>query len=286
MALFKSSKPVKYILLGILLIASAWAINKYVLNGSKTVGESFKLSSGQLGTAAETSVGATTKDRLPLPKFNQPSGKGTRVDYWGMSWNGQMSIAYAMGGMQTSQGSLMEQHGIDMKFVWQDDCMKTIQAFMANANDIKNDPNTVPIIMGFMADGMPGFSAALKELKKLGQDYEPIIFTFAGRSDGEDGFWGPKEWKANPKNCLGKCVAAVARDGDANIVFKWAADNGIPINVNNKYLDRSALNMQDASDFVDAGNKYITGFTEKRIIVRNGKTFPDSVVDCTTEAYS
>lgn len=286
MALFSSTKWPKRIAAILLIGASLWAINKYVLHGSKTVGQSQTLSSGQLGTTAESNVAKTTDIHVDLPKFSSPAGKGTRVDFWGMAWNGQMALAYAMGGPTTSTGSLFEKNGIDGKFVWQDDCNKTVAAFIANANDIKKDNNTVPVIMLLMGDGMPGFSASLKDLKKLGKDYEPIIFYFAGRSDGEDGFWGPKEWKANPKSCLGRCVAAVARDGDANIVLKWAADNGIPVNVNNKYLDRGALNMQDANDYVEAGNKYITGFTEKRIIVRNGKTYPDSVVECPTEAFS
>lgn len=285
MALFKSSKTPKMIIGVLLALMFVWALNKYVIHGSKNVGKSQTLSAGQLATTSEV-VGKTTDNHPPLPEFNSPANKGTRIDIWGMAWNGQMGMAYAMGGSQTSKGSLMDQHGIDAKFVWQDDCNKTVAAFIANANDIKNDINTVPIVMVVMGDGMPGFTAAMKDLEKLGKDYKPIVFHFAGRSDGEDGFWGPKEWKANPKNCLGKCVAAVARDGDANIVLKWAADNGIPINVNNKYIDRDALNLQDASDYVEAGNKYITGYVEKRIVVRNGKTYPDSVIECPTDAYT
>lgn len=271
---------------GIIAVIGALAFGVYHgFHASKKVGESQTISSGQLGTFHE-STEKTTDKHIDLPKFNNPVNKGNRLDVWGMFWNGQMALAYAMGGMQTSEGSLFDKAGLDAKFVWQDDCGKTMAAFIANANDIKKDPNTVPIVMLLMGDGGPGFTASAKDLKKLGKDYELMAFDFLGRSDGEDCFWIPKEWKANPKACLGHCVTGVPRDGDVNIILKWCADNNIPVNVNNKYLDRGALNLMDCVDYVEAGNKYITGFSEKRIVVKNGKTFPDSVVECLCEGYT
>jgi len=272
--------------LGYIAVIGAIAFGVYKgLHASRKVGESQTISSGQLGTFSET-AGKTTDKHVDIPKFNKPVNKGTRLDVWGMFWNGQISLAYAMGGMQTSEGSLFDKAGVDAKFIWQDDCGKTMAAFMANANDIKKDPNTVPIVMLLMGDGGPGFTAAAKDLKKLGKDYELMAFDFLGRSDHEDAFWVPKEWKANPKTCLGKCVSGVPRDGDVNIILKWCADNNIPVNVNNKYVDRMALNLMDCADYVEAGNKYISGFTEKRTVMRNGKTFPDSVVECLCEGYT
>ncbi len=257
------------------------------LHASKKVGESQSVSSGQLGASNEA-IGKTTDKHLDLPKLNSPVHKGTRLDIWGMFWNGQMSLAYAMGGNETSEGSLFEKAGLDAKFVWQDDCNKTMAAFIANANDIKKDINTVPVLALFMGDGGPGFtaSAASAKLDKLGKDYQLLAIDFLGRSNHEDAFWVPKEWKANPKTCLGKCVSGVPRDGDVNIILKWCADNKIPFNPNNKYVDREALNLMDCADYVEAGNKYITAFTEKRVVVRNGKTYPDSLVECVCEGYT
>ena len=83
---------------------------------------------------------------------------------------------------------------------------------------------------------------------------------------------GPQQWKQDPKNALGKCVAGVLRDGDVNILLKWAGDNGLKVNPDETTYDANAINIIAASDFLDAPNKYIAGYTEKRKIVVNGKT--------------
>lgn len=272
--------------LGIAILIGALVFGAYkALHSSKKVGDAQMIASGQLSTYKE-GEGATTDKHLDLPQFDNHVSQGTRIDLWGPFWNGQVAAAYAMGGTQTSKGSLYEKAGLDIKFTWQDDWNKTVAAFIKNANDIKSDMNTVPIFFTIMGDGGPGFTVMTKELAKLGKDYELIGVDFLGRSDGEDGFYGPVEWKKNPKACLGKCVSGTPRDGDVNIIIKWCSDNGIPFNVNNKYVYRDALNLIDCADYVEAGNKYIAGFTEKRIVVRNGKTFPDSVVDCTCDGYT
>ena len=80
-----------------------------------------------------------------------------------------------------------------------------------------------------MGDGMPAFMTSLsKELDPLGAEYQPIIIPVAhGKSFGEDQVMAPQSWKVDPKNAIGKCVAGVLRDGDINILLKWAGDNGL-----------------------------------------------------------
>jgi OmpA-OmpF porin, OOP family len=57
-----------------------------------------------------------------------------------------------------------------------------------------------------------------------------------------------------------------------NILLKWAGDNGLKVNPDETTYDANAINLIAASDFLDAPNKYITGYSEKRKIVVNEKT--------------
>jgi hypothetical protein len=93
-----------------------------------------------------------------------------------------------------------------------------------------------------------------------------------GKSFGEDQVMAPSTWKQDPKNAIGKCVAGVLRDGDINILLKWAGDNGLKVNPDETTYDAAAINIIAANDFLDAPNKYITGYSEKRKVVVNGKT--------------
>jgi outer membrane protein OmpA-like peptidoglycan-associated protein len=83
---------------------------------------------------------------------------------------------------------------------------------------------------------------------------------------------GPQQWKVDPKTAIGKCVAGVLRDGDINILLKWAGDNGIKVNPDETTYDATAINIIAANDFLDAPNKYIAGYTESRKVVVNGRT--------------
>ena len=73
----------------------------------------------------------------------------------------------------------------------------------------------------------------------------------------------PPSWKQDPHHAIGKCVAGVLRDGDINILLKWAGDNGLKVNPDETTYDANAINIIAANDFLDAPNKYIAGYTEK-----------------------
>lgn len=239
----------------------------------KQVGESLEVGKVVLPDAPDASLSGNAV-QAPLPG-NEPAGNGgTQITWLRMAWNSQFSAMYANGGVRTTKGSLFDNAKLDITYVRQDDCNKQMADLVKFAQEYKKDPNTPGVLITFMGDGMPAFMTALsKELDALGAEYQPVIIPVThGKSYGEDQVMGPQLWKADPKNALGKCVAGVLRDGDINILLKWAGDNGLKVNPDETTYDAAAINIIAANDFLDAPNKYITGYTESRKVVVNGKT--------------
>ena len=262
----------KWALLVLLGVAIFFGIKKFYLDAPKAVGESQTLDKVVLADAPEASLKGNAV-MLSAPTDKPAMRDVPKIDWKVMAWNAQFALMYANGGPRTTQGSLLDKANVDIQIIRQDDCFKTIADFIKNAKDYKDNPTaTTPLFMSFMGDGMPGFSIMLKELEQLGPDYMPIIIHHMGRSNGEDQFMGPASWKQNPQSALGGTFTAVELDGDANIVFNWASNNNIPVNVNSKVYDAKALNLIPAPDYLDAANKYITEYKEKRQVVVNGKT--------------
>lgn len=239
----------------------------------KEVTQSVEVGKVALPDAPEASLSANAV-QLPLPSDESIMNGGTQITWERMAWNSQFSGMYANGGVHTTKGSLFDKAHLNVIYVRQDDCNKQMADLVKFASDYKNNPNTPAVLITFMGDGMPAFMTSLsKELEALGAEYQPIIIPVAhGKSYGEDQVMAPASWKQDPHNAIGKCVAGVLRDGDVNILLKWAGDNGLKVNPDETTYDANAINLIAANDFLDAPNKYITGYSEKRKIVVNGKT--------------
>ncbi len=237
------------------------------------VGDSLELGKVMLPDAPEASL-STNAVHLSLPTHVDAINGGTQIMWERMAWNSQFSAMYANGGVHTSKGSLFDGAKLDVTYVRQDDCNKQMADLVKFAQQYKDNPNATGVLITFMGDGMPGFMTSLsKELEPLGPEFQPIILPVThGKSFGEDQVMGPEEWKQNPKSALGKSVAGVLRDGDINILLKWAGDNGLKVNPDETTYDAAAINLIAASDFLDAPNKYIAGYTESRKVVANGRT--------------
>ncbi len=266
-------KPAGKIFIIAAIVAAGIISVKWYQSRPREVGPSIQMGKIALPDAPEASL-TNNAIQLPLPSASLAVNGGTQITWERMAWNSQFSGMYANGGSQTTKGSLFDKANLMVTYIRQDDCNKQMADLVKFAAEYKNNPNTPAVLNTFMGDGMPAFMTALsKELEPLGPEYQPIIIPVThGKSYGEDQVMGPPSWKQDPRNAIGKCVAGVLRDGDINILLKWAGDNGLKLNPDETTYDATAINLIAASDFLDAANKYIAGFTEKRRLVVNGKT--------------
>jgi outer membrane protein OmpA-like peptidoglycan-associated protein len=191
------------------------------------------------------------------------------------AWNSQMGLMYASGGKQSAPGSLMCQRGVNLRLLREDmvDKMQSLMVSFAEAYK-KGDPNPKEgaHFVAIMGDGAATFLKGLNDtLAKLGPEHRAVVVGSCGYSRGEDKFMGPPAWKQNPQAARGGLVAGVLRDGDWNIAIKWLADNKIPNNPDEKTYDPDALNWVNASDYIDAAQKYVSGFCTDLKNIKTGK---------------
>jgi OOP family OmpA-OmpF porin len=211
---------------------------------------------------------------VALPGSAPASVRSTliRGEIW--EWNAQIGMIYANGGANTTKGSLMEKHGVNLSLIRQDDTGKMQEDLIACAREISNGASQCSNGANFviiMGDGSGQFLAAVNpQLKKLGPDYQAKVIGATGYSRGEDAFLAPPEVKRNPQAAKGLLVDGVLRDGDWNIAQKWEGDNGIKNNPDEKTYDPDAVNWINASDYNVAAADYVAGKCDDRKVVKDG----------------
>ena len=186
-----------------------------------------------------------------------------------------MGLILATGGKQATAGSLMCKNGVNLKLIREDNTDQ-MQALMATfAEGLKKgekNPAAGAHFVAIMGDGSAMFLKGLNDrLRKLGPDYTAVIVGSAGYSRGEDKFMGPAAWKQTPAKARGGLVAGVLRDGDWNIALKWLGDNKLANNPDETSYDPEALNWVAASDYIDAAQKYVSGFCTELKNTKTGK---------------
>jgi OOP family OmpA-OmpF porin len=227
---------------------------------------------------------------VPLPTKQKAFINAPEIRFQQMAWNSQTGLNFANGGTYTTKGSLMEKHKVNLRVVWEDDVMKQGTALINFAEALKGgnpQPTEGAHFMAVMGDGTAAtIGSILGDLKKLGMD--PEVIGSAGYSRGEDQLMGPPSWKANPKlargglnpDGSGGLISGFLRDGDWNIALKWAGDNGIKNNPDEKTWDPDAINWYSADDYIKAADAYINGVCEDRPVVVNGKRTGDTKHVC------
>jgi len=210
------------------------------------------------------------------------------VRFYHWAWNAQMGMILANGGKQAAAGSLMCKHGVNLKLVREDNVDQMQALLAAFAEGVKRgekNPAAGAHFVAIMGDGAAMFLKGLNDrLRKLGPEHTAAIIGSLGFSRGEDKFMGPPEWKKDPKKARGGLVAGVLRDGDWNIALKWLGDNKLANNPDETSYDPDALNWVAASDYIDAAQKYVSGFCTELKNVKTGqkeKRCVDAVVTWT-----
>jgi outer membrane protein OmpA-like peptidoglycan-associated protein len=220
----------------------------------------------------------------PLPGGAPGCNSESEVRMLVWAWNAQMGLMFATGGPQASTGSLMCKEGVNLKLIRQDDSGKMQEALVAFATELKGgnpNPSKGAHFVAIMGDGSAAFLKGVNDtLKRLGPNYIARVVGSGGFSRGEDKLLGPPEWKGNPAASRGSLVAGVLRDGDWNIAQKWLGDNGLCSNPDEKTYDANCMNWVNASDYLDAPEKYIANYCEDRPVVANGKKTGESKHIC------
>jgi OOP family OmpA-OmpF porin len=212
---------------------------------------------------------------LPLPSEQPASVQSNQIigEIW--EWNAQMGLIYANGGSETTKGSLMEKHGVNLKLVRQDDTVQMRNDLLACASELSKGANQCSTGANFvviMGDGAYQFADAINpQLAKLGSDWTLRGIGATGYSRGEDGFWAPAEVKSNPQAAKGLLVAGVLKDGDWDIAIKWAGDNTLRNNPTPKTYDPDAINWVSADNYLQAAELYNSGFCDDYKVVHEGK---------------
>lgn len=202
------------------------------------------------------------------------AGAVQEVEIW--AWNANMGFLFAVGGgqtpdghgIQTSKDSLMEKHHVNVTVRRQDDTTQMQADLLSSAQALSSDSNAAGVkFITIMGDGGAQFFEALNpKLKKLGDDYQTEVLGVLGYSRGEDGFWGPQEWKDSPQSAKGGLVIGVLRDGDWNIAMKWAAQNNVCNNPDEKTYDPNCLNWVNADSYTKAAEMLVSGYHDTRPI--------------------
>ncbi|MBD0321243.1 MAG: OmpA family protein, partial [Gemmatimonadetes bacterium] len=229
----------------------------------------------ELEGAKETTQSNAAFAGLPSDKpAALPGAPEVRINFW--AWNSQMGCLYSNGGPVTTEGSLMEKQGIKVKIARQDDnsqLMAGLTALAKGLHDGQAQPRDGIHFIGIMGDGAGAFLAGLNSqlVESFGPEYRAEIVGSCGYSRGEDKLMGPRAWRDNPQSMRGGVVAGVLRDGDWNIAQRFMGDNAIPNNPDETTYDPQAVNWINTSSYVDAAEKYVSGYCEERKVVQGGK---------------
>lgn len=138
------------------------------------------------------------------------------VRFLPFGWNGFAAANYAVGGRQTSKGSIAEELGLNIKINVNNSTSEQMNQLYAFAEDLhagNPQPSKGVHSIMLMADAWANYAQGINSrlIKDFGPEYRAEIVTFTGSSFGED------KWMLKPKfakDAKGSVTATVVRDGD------------------------------------------------------------------------
>ena len=117
---------------------------------------------------------------------------------------------------------------------------------------------------------------------KLLRGNKARVIWSGGYSFGEDCLIGPESWKQDPQLARGAVVVTAVPYCDWNVTVDWAADNQIPVNPDEQIYDPDAINFVNATDHIEAAQKFVQN---AKVNLRNratGKTEAFQIDACAT----
>lgn len=235
----------------------------------------------------------------PYPSGSPASIPATLIRGGIWEWNAQNGLLLANGGKLTTQGSLMASYGVNLSLERQDDTGKMAEGLVSCAKELKDGAKQCSTGYNFvivMGGGSAQFVATGNaNLIKLGPEYKLKVIAAVGRSNGEDGFWAPAGFKSSPHSIAqtemtdangqvlpvhGLLVTGVIRDDDWNIAQKFAGDNNVPNNPDEKTFDPDAINWINSSDYNAAAADFVAVKCEDRTLVKDGHSTGQKVHVC------
>ncbi|QQR82142.1 OmpA family protein [Candidatus Campbellbacteria bacterium] len=236
-----------------------------------------------LSTASSSATQGFVPSSAPSNTPARMSGPQMRIAGW--AWSSQMGLWYAMGGNVPMDGSLMAKYGSNVYWYRQDDVSQMQADLVTCATEMSSSGGSEcsggATHVSIMWDGAPAFVTTVNNtLGRLGSEYTVEYVGSLGYSRGEDKCMGLPEWKHNPQAMRGALFAGVITDGDWNVCLKFQGDNGVINNRDETTYDPDAVNWVRAASYMDAAEKYITGYCEDRPVVKNGRRTGDAKHVC------
>lgn len=196
-----------------------------------------------------------TDVKPPTPTKDDPE---VTIGIW--VWQAQSPLIDAVGGKGKSgdyPDSLLYQAGIkNTRLVVENDTSKQVEALVSNNMQIVTTTGD-----------QSGIDIA--GANKLLRGPKAKVIWSTGYSSGEDCLMGPESWKKDPQNAKGSLIVTAVPYTDFNVVVNWAADNKILINADEKVYSPDSINFVNATDHIEAAQKYISN---AKVSLKNVKT--------------
>lgn len=196
-----------------------------------------------------------TDVKAPNPTKDDPE---VTIGIW--TWQAQSALIDAVGGVGKSgdhPDSLLYQAGIkNTRLIVENDTSKQVEGLASN---------NIQIVTTTGDQAAVDIAGA----NKLLRGPKAKVIWSGGYSSGEDCLMGPESWKKDPQNAKGSLVVTAVPYCDFNVVVNWAADNKIPLNPDEKVYNPDAINFVNATDHIEAAQKFISN---AKVSLKNVKT--------------